>query len=180
MTRVWVRALLDFEQLSLIETLCIGAHAIERSAPTGNDSVLVIGSGPIGLAAIQSVLATGATVTVLDMNESRLDFVREQIGVKRTLKPAGVDTAEAIANLNDGRMPSVIIDATGPSILTSINAGFPLSKARRNAGPRSLGSSTFSPDTPIPWEMAEMFKGLSKFMPTYSLSRSLSSSIRCR
>ena len=69
--------LLDFEQLSLIETLCIGAHARERSAPTGNDSVLVRGSGTIGLAAIQAVLGTGGTVTGSDMNESRLDFVRE-------------------------------------------------------------------------------------------------------
>jgi len=104
---------LDFEQLSLIETLCIGAHAIERSASTSTDSVLVIGSGPIGLAAIQSVLATGATVTVMDMSDSRLDFVRDQIGVSRTLKPVGDDTAKAIADLNDGRLPSVIIDATG-------------------------------------------------------------------
>jgi len=39
--------------------------------------------------------------------------VRERIGVQQTLKSAGVDTAEALADLNDDRLSSVIIDATG-------------------------------------------------------------------
>ena len=104
---------LDFDQLSLIETLCIGAHAVERAEVTKEDAVLVIGAGPIGLAVIQSAYATGANVTVMDLSDGRLEFVEENVGIRKTLKPGGANTAEALKELNDGKLPSVILDATG-------------------------------------------------------------------
>jgi threonine dehydrogenase-like Zn-dependent dehydrogenase len=40
---------LSFEQLALVETLAIGCHAVNRATISKNDSVLIIGAGPIGL-----------------------------------------------------------------------------------------------------------------------------------
>jgi 2-desacetyl-2-hydroxyethyl bacteriochlorophyllide A dehydrogenase len=104
-------AKLDYEQLALVETLGIGAHAIERAEIKREDFVLVIGAGPIGLSVIQFALVTGATLAVMDVSEPRLAFCREKLGVKHTLTPA-----ESPARLNEiggGDLPTIVIDATG-------------------------------------------------------------------
>src|SRR5271170_3341805 len=65
---------LTFEQLALVETLAIGCHAVNRAALKADESCLIIGAGPIGLATLEFAKLTGATVIMLDMNEQRLGF----------------------------------------------------------------------------------------------------------
>src|SRR3954467_6038825 len=72
---------LTLDQLALVETLAIGCRAVDRGAPQAGDEVLVIGAGPIGLSVIEFVKLTGATITVLDMNQKRLDFCKSTMGV---------------------------------------------------------------------------------------------------
>lgn len=105
-------AKLDYEQLALVETLGIGAHAVERAEVKSDDFVLVIGAGPIGLSVIQFVLVTGATLAVLDVAESRLAFCRDQLGVKHTVI-SGTDIAAQLKAIGDGDLPTIVIDATG-------------------------------------------------------------------
>ncbi|MFZ4682101.1 MAG: alcohol dehydrogenase catalytic domain-containing protein, partial [Terrimicrobiaceae bacterium] len=51
---------LSLDQLALVETLGIGAHAVNRAAVEAGETVLVIGAGPIGMAVIQFAGAAGA------------------------------------------------------------------------------------------------------------------------
>jgi alcohol dehydrogenase len=105
---------LAFEQLALVETLAIGCHAVDRGAPTAEDSCLVIGAGPIGLATLEFVKLTGAKTIVLDVNEQRLEFCRKSMGIEHTVKVS--ESVEAdLRELTDGHMPDVVIDATGNS-----------------------------------------------------------------
>ena len=105
-------ATLDYEQLALIETLGIGAHAIERAEIKREDFVLVIGAGPIGLSVIQFALVTGATLAVMDVSEPRLAFCRVQLGVKHPVA-AGPDAANQLKAIGGGDLPTIVIDATG-------------------------------------------------------------------
>ena len=59
---------------ALVETLAIGCHAIDRAAARADETVLVIGAGPIGLAAVEFARLAGARVIVMDMVERRLAF----------------------------------------------------------------------------------------------------------
>jgi 2-desacetyl-2-hydroxyethyl bacteriochlorophyllide A dehydrogenase len=90
---------LSLEQLALVETLGIGAHAVQRSGIREGEEVLVVGAGPIGLAVIQFARAAGARVRMLEISEPRRAFV-EQLGVP---------TMTAF----DGRLADVVFDATG-------------------------------------------------------------------
>jgi threonine dehydrogenase-like Zn-dependent dehydrogenase len=65
---------LNYEQLALVETLGIGAHAVERANVQSNDLVLVVGAWPIGLSVLEFVKLRGAKVAVVDRNTRRLDF----------------------------------------------------------------------------------------------------------
>lgn len=114
---------LDFDQLALVETLCIGAHAVERAGIEAGDFVLLIGAGPIGLSVLQFARLTGATIAVMDVRESRLAFCRDRFGVAHTLQP-GDDTPARLAGIGGGELPWIVIDATGN--IPSMNATFDL------------------------------------------------------
>ena len=77
---------LSLDQLALVETLGIGAHAVERSGIGPGRAALVVGAGPIGLTVVQFALAAGAEVTVLELSEQRREFVR-QFGVRAIAEP---------------------------------------------------------------------------------------------
>lgn len=103
---------LEFEQLALVETLAIGCHAVDRGAPTTGENCLVIGAGPIGLATIEFAKLTGAKTIVLDMNEQRLKFCKDIMGVDETIVLS--DSLEQdLRDVTDGSLPDVVIDATG-------------------------------------------------------------------
>lgn len=105
---------LSYEQLALVETLGIGCHACDRGAPGKGDHVLIIGAGPIGLATLEFTRLTGATITVMDMVESRLEFCREKYGVHHTIqfKGDGTEMDQAL-EITGGDKYFVVTDATG-------------------------------------------------------------------
>ncbi len=105
---------LTYEQLALVETLGIGCHACDRGAPQKGDHVLIIGAGPIGLATLEFTRLTGATITVMDMVESRLEFCRETYGVPHTVQFKGDGSElEQMLDITNGDRYAVVTDATG-------------------------------------------------------------------
>ena len=100
------------EQLALVETLAIGCHAVNRAGPQPGETVLVLGAGPIGLSVVEFARLTGARVVVLDLNEQRLAFVRERMGVPDTVV-GGPGALEAVRALTEDRLADVVVDATG-------------------------------------------------------------------
>ena len=59
---------LSLEQLALVETLGIGAHAVERSALQPSEWAVVVGVGPIGIGVLQMTLARQARVIAVDLS----------------------------------------------------------------------------------------------------------------
>lgn len=116
---------LSYEQLSLVETLAIGCHATDRGAPQKGDHVLVIGAGPIGLATIEFTRLTGATITVMDRVQSRLDFCRETYGIENTVQFVGDNSElEQMKSITDGDLYAVVTDATGSNLAMSAALGY--------------------------------------------------------
>jgi 2-desacetyl-2-hydroxyethyl bacteriochlorophyllide A dehydrogenase len=111
---------LTMEQLALVETLAIGCNCVNRSASSAGDKVLVIGAGPIGMAAIEFLKVVKAEITVMDMNETRLQFCKDKLGVDHTVvfKNDGTE-AERLREVNGGELPITVIDATGSHISMS-------------------------------------------------------------
>ena len=105
---------LSYEQSALVETLAIGCHAIDRANVTDKDTVLVIGSGPIGLSAIEFARVAGARVIVADLSQTRLDFVTNKMGVTDTIQFDGSEAdIEKLEAMTEGRRADVVVDATG-------------------------------------------------------------------
>ncbi|HEX3726443.1 MAG TPA: zinc-binding dehydrogenase, partial [Pirellulales bacterium] len=90
---------LSLDQLALIETLGIGAHAVSRGALARGERALVVGAGPIGLATTQFAQLAGGEVNVLEPNPLRRAFA-ERFGARVLAEP-------------DGSLYDVVFDATG-------------------------------------------------------------------
>jgi L-iditol 2-dehydrogenase len=103
---------------ALLEPLSVGVWACRKGHVTAGSRVLVTGAGPIGLVAVQTALAFGATeVIVSDVNPARLALARE-LGATET-----VDAREAsVADLD--RPPEVLLECSGhpPAISEAIRA----------------------------------------------------------
>jgi alcohol dehydrogenase len=78
---------------------------------------LVIGAGPIGMAVIEFLKVAKTEITVMDMNEARLQFCKETLGVDHTVvfKNDGTE-ADRLREANGGELPITVIDATGSHI----------------------------------------------------------------
>jgi threonine dehydrogenase-like Zn-dependent dehydrogenase len=103
---------LSYDQLALVETLAIGAHAVERAQVSNQDTILVIGAGPIGLAVTQFAKLMTDKVLVMDKHKSRLQFCQQEMQVEHTIEA----DANSIANLQSvmaGNLPTIVFDATG-------------------------------------------------------------------
>jgi 2-desacetyl-2-hydroxyethyl bacteriochlorophyllide A dehydrogenase len=104
---------LTLDQLALVETLGIGAHAVGRAKLESGGFVLVIGAGPIGLATMQFAVEAGAQVIALDINAERLSFCREQLNVAFTINAVQENALERLQEITNGDLPTAVFDATG-------------------------------------------------------------------
>ena len=76
--------------------------------------VLVIGAGPIGLSVVEFARLSGAKTVVMDMNEKRLAFLRERMGVSNTILVKGDgEELKQLDALTAGQLADVVVDATG-------------------------------------------------------------------
>lgn len=127
-------SLLSLDQLALVETLGIGAHAVRRSGIKAGDAALVIGAGPIGIATAQFVSAAGAKAQMVEKNAERRVYV-EQMGF------AASPTAELLS-------ADVVFDATGSATsmavsLSHVSAGGVLVWVGLTREPVSLDDGLF-------------------------------------
>ena len=104
---------LSYDQLALVEPLGIGCHAVNRAGVSADDYVLVVGAGPIGLAAVQFATATEAKTVVMDINIDRLAFAASIMNVTGTVVAGQEDTIEQLRAQFNGDLPTVVLDATG-------------------------------------------------------------------
>ena len=114
---------LDLDQAAMVEFLAIGAHAVRRSAVGADDRVLVVGAGPIGMAAAIFAGLTGAAVTLLDPREDRLAFCAEHLGLTSVVRAGEGDTA-ALSALTGGDFFDAVFDATGSAAAIERGFGF--------------------------------------------------------
>src|SRR5262249_13802496 len=103
---------LSYEQLALVETLAIGAHAVQRAQIEPEEWALVIGAGPIGLATMQFASLAGARVIALDVNLERLAFCDAR-GLAAHTIDGRADPLAVLEELTAGELATAVFDATG-------------------------------------------------------------------
>ena len=98
---------------ALVEPLAVGMHAVTRSGVTLGQTVLILGSGCIGLTTLLSCRAHGVTnIIVADIFDIRLNKAKE-LGASVTINTANTDLVERIKELTAGKGVDMVFEAAG-------------------------------------------------------------------
>lgn len=100
------------DQMAIVEPLAIGAHAVRRAAIKKDEVIAVVGCGPIGIGIMKLAQIAGAKVIALDMNEQRLRYAKDKIGVDYIVN-VGDDPVTKISELTNGELCTAVFDASG-------------------------------------------------------------------
>jgi len=104
---------LPFEEAALLEPLACVVHAQELARPESHETVLIIGAGPFALLHMLMLKAAGVReVIVAGRGANRLRWAGE-LGAGQVIDVARVGAEDAIAALNDGHGPDLVIECTG-------------------------------------------------------------------
>lgn len=105
-------AKLSPKELSLVEPLTVGFHAVARGRVTATDKVAVLGCGGVGLGAIAASSARGAITICVDVDDEKLNLARTA-GCTHTINSARESLHDRLMQMTDGLGPDVIIEAIG-------------------------------------------------------------------
>ena len=97
---------------ALLEPLAVAVHAVELAPPSPDDSVVILGAGPIGLLIAQVARAGGASRIVL----TELDDFRLELAAKlgfETIDVKSADPVQSVMELTGGFGADVVFDAVG-------------------------------------------------------------------
>ena len=97
------------------DILASGYFSAELCEIKNNDTVSVIGAGPVGLCAMMSARAFGAKkIIAIDINEERLNIAKENKLADFFINPNKVSNIEEyIKDINNGRLSDGTIEAAG-------------------------------------------------------------------
>lgn len=114
---------LDPDLAALCEPISIGLQAVVRAGVTADDTVVVLGAGPIGQAVTLSAMDRGAHLLVADRIASRLD-IAGRLGADVLVDTTDTDLAAEVLRWTGGEGAAIVVDATGVPDL--IRLGFDL------------------------------------------------------
>ncbi|GMQ62617.1 NAD(P)-dependent alcohol dehydrogenase [Vallitalea maricola] len=101
---------------ALVEPLAVGLHAASIGDVKLGDTVVIFGTGCIGLVTLLSCKARGASnIIVVDVLENRLKMA-EKLGATSVINAKETDVIKEIESLTDGKGANVVIDTAGAEI----------------------------------------------------------------
>ncbi|MGH7906511.1 MAG: zinc-dependent alcohol dehydrogenase [Candidatus Binataceae bacterium] len=106
-------AALPFDEAAMLEPLSCVLHAHAMAKPEPFESVLIVGAGAFGLLHMLALKAIGVReIAVAGRGQRRLSWAGE-LGADRVIDATRSDAAEAVARINHGFGPDLVIEATG-------------------------------------------------------------------
>lgn len=98
---------------ALVEPLAVGMHAAKQGNVKLGDSVVILGSGTIGLVTLLACKAFGATdITVVDVLPKRLEYAKK-LGATTVINATEVDVLAEIDKLTNNKGVDIVIETAG-------------------------------------------------------------------
>jgi predicted dehydrogenase/threonine dehydrogenase-like Zn-dependent dehydrogenase len=107
----------------------IALQGVRRAEPTIGETVVVVGSGLIGLLTAQILLANGCAVICTDLAPSRLTLA-QGLGVAHVCNPSQTNAVQFVQNLTQGQGADAVIITAGSSSSAPVNQAFAMCRER--------------------------------------------------
>jgi 2-desacetyl-2-hydroxyethyl bacteriochlorophyllide A dehydrogenase len=118
---------LSLEEGAVLENFGIAVHAVEVESHDPGDLAVVIGCGPIGIMAAQTLIAEGVNVVLTDLNEWRLKTAEEISGCT-VINVKQENPRQRIEEMTHGTMADFVIEAGATQ--SALDQAFDLIKDR--------------------------------------------------
>ncbi|MEV6695155.1 alcohol dehydrogenase catalytic domain-containing protein [Micromonospora sp. NPDC051196] len=102
---------LSLAHAALVEPTAVAVHDVRRSRLVAGEHAVVIGAGPVGLLIGTVARATGAEVTVLELDPWRRELAAD-LGLS-TVDPTTVDVAGYVREVTGGAGAEVVYEVSG-------------------------------------------------------------------
>ncbi len=115
---------LSFEQAAMVEAVSVAVHAVKRAKLESNATVVVVGTGMIGLLVVQVLRAKGcAGIIAIDLSKERLKLAAK-FGATEAIEASVPDLQQRIHALTSGRGADAAFEVVGlsPTLKTAIDA----------------------------------------------------------
>lgn len=104
---------MPFEHAAMIEAVSVAVHAVNLTPIRLGDTGVVVGSGMIGLLAIQALRLAGCTcIIAVDIDDAKLQAAAK-LGASDTVNPKSDDVRGFVAERTNGRGADVAVEAVG-------------------------------------------------------------------
>lgn len=100
----------SLEEGALLENLGVAVHAVEVEPHDPGDTAVVIGCGPIGIMAAQTLIAGGVNVVMTDKSAARLEIAAATSGAT-VVNVTQNDPATVVKAMTQGRGADFVIEA---------------------------------------------------------------------
>lgn len=100
------------EDAALVEPGTVAMHALENSKAKAGETILVTGTGVIGLMAVNLAKQMGLRVLLAGRKPFKLD-IGKQMGADVVINTTQEDLSEAVLKITDGRGVDIFYDTTG-------------------------------------------------------------------
>jgi 2-desacetyl-2-hydroxyethyl bacteriochlorophyllide A dehydrogenase len=118
---------LSMEEVALLENLGVAVHAAEHVPHDPGDTVVILGCGPIGIMAAQTLVAEGVNVVLTDMVESRLAMA-EEISGGTVIDINKDDPVEKVNDMTKGKGADFVLEAAATQ--SALDQAFDVVKTR--------------------------------------------------
>jgi L-iditol 2-dehydrogenase len=154
----------SFDEGCLIEILSCAWRSLKRAGIYHGDTVLIVGAGFVGLAAVQIARIMGAgRILISDLVDFKLELARE-LGADHTINVGREDVRERLLACNGGRKADTVMTIAG-----GIRA-FEQATALIDRGGTLAHFGPVEQDATFPWAPNDFFYNEIRYVPTYSSS----------
>ena len=101
---------LNFSEAAFLEPLACVVHAMEPLGIKKNDTIFIIGAGPIGLLHLMLAKSKGARVMITGLEEERLKIAKK-LGADLVFDPS--QTVKSVRDFTEGLGADYVIECTG-------------------------------------------------------------------
>jgi len=115
---------LPFEHAAMIEAVSVAVHAANRTPVKLGQSCVVVGTGMIGLLAVQAMKKAGCgTIIAIDLDDSKLALAKE-LGATHSINGKAEDLIDQVKALTGGEGADIAVEVVGATVTirTAINA----------------------------------------------------------
>jgi len=107
---------MTYEEAAVVEPMAVAGWAVEEAHLKPDQTVVVLGAGPIGLGALQFAKVDGAKVIVSEPSAKR-SALAMKLGADLTIDPKATDLVEAVREFTSDALADVVIECSGvPSV----------------------------------------------------------------